>query len=177
MLAGLRYSFTLPSDLGANWIFRVSEGSRPGDLLAGGRLVLLLYLLPVLVPLAPFAIHLWGWRVALWHITLLAMAGAIWVQLLTQRFDKVPFTCSYRPESANFKLRWPAYWIFFTIYAYSFTAWEWRERDRPVWLAAALAMGAATLAALEWERRRWMRSGVRLRFDDRPEHVQSLFTE
>src|SRR4030095_3773948 len=61
ILCGLRFIFTVPAELSANWIFRVVEGAPPQEVLSGTRKVMWAFgVLPLPAGLFPFYSALWG---------------------------------------------------------------------------------------------------------------------
>ena len=66
ILSGMRYIFTLPSELPANWLFRVSESDDRRKALDGARTAMLWFgVAPLFAALAPFYFVLWPPAVAL----------------------------------------------------------------------------------------------------------------
>ena len=60
MLSGMRYIFTLPSELPANWLFRVTESDDRRQALDGARTAMLWFgVAPLFAALAPFYFVLW----------------------------------------------------------------------------------------------------------------------
>jgi hypothetical protein len=102
-LLGARVVFSLPLDLRANWIFRVTPiagaaGARAIQAMTANRRTLyLLAVIPVWSVAAVLFLWLWPWRAAAGHLALLGLLGAILVELCLHNFHKLPFTCSYLP--------------------------------------------------------------------------------
>ncbi len=102
---GTRAAFALPLDLRANWIFRVI-GTRAGvqTLAASRRALLLLAVAPVWLGTAVACLGLWPSRQNAAHLVVLALLGAIVIELCLWRFQKIPFTCSYLPGRSRFHM-------------------------------------------------------------------------
>ncbi|MBS1827045.1 MAG: beta-lactamase family protein [Acidobacteria bacterium] len=94
-LTGVRIAFSLPIDLRANWIFRLTAVRNPSAIAA--RSLLALAILPTAALTAIFCFTLWPWREAAAHLTILALATAAAAELSLLQFRKIPFTCSYLP--------------------------------------------------------------------------------
>lgn len=172
VLSGLRYIFTLPTELPANWLFRISESGHRRRLLDGVRTAMLWFAVaPLFVALAPLYFVLWTPWIALAHLLFSVTISALLVELLLIDFWKVPFTCSYPPGKANVTLLWVFYWLAFTTYAYSMAALEaWMVRKPPRLLLFYTAV-AILWSGLRWYRRYWDRVGFTLVFDDAPDPV------
>jgi CubicO group peptidase (beta-lactamase class C family) len=95
---GARVVFSMPLDLRANWIFRITPiPGAPECLKASRRSLYALAVVPVGAIAAAFFLWLWPWRLALIHATALALLGATLAELCLRNFRKLPFTCSYLP--------------------------------------------------------------------------------
>ncbi len=97
-IAGLRYLFSLPSELRANWIFQTAENEgRLSWLCAVDRFVVGCVLIPVYACTVPAAIAVFGWFRAA-RVTVLGFFLALLVfEFLFRDWRKAPFTCSYLP--------------------------------------------------------------------------------
>jgi CubicO group peptidase (beta-lactamase class C family) len=101
-IIGMRVAFSLPLDLRANWIFRVTGARRvPQCLVAARRSLLLLSAAPVWVASAVCCLWLWPWLAAAGHLAVLAAIALILSELCLHGFHKIPFTCSYLPGKSQ----------------------------------------------------------------------------
>jgi hypothetical protein len=108
---GTRVVFAMPTDLRANWIFRIANGlGVPDCLKATRRSLFLLAVAPVWTIWAGVLLRLWPWRAAAGHLAVLGLLGIILAEVCLHDFHKIPFTCSYLPGKAN------VYYLFF-VYA------------------------------------------------------------
>ncbi len=98
VIAGLRYLFSIPCELRANWIFQIAESEgRPSWLRGVDRFVVCCGLVPVYACSVPAAIVVFGAWQAL-RVTILGFFLALVVfEFLFRDWLKVPFTCSYLP--------------------------------------------------------------------------------
>jgi len=89
----------------------LTDGSGVTGGLAGVRKAkLAVALAPSFLLLTPFYAGLCGWRIAGIHAAFSTILTLLLIELLTIHHDKIPFTCTYRPGSANLKvLRRPIY--------------------------------------------------------------------
>ena len=111
LIVGLRVSFSIPIEVRANWLFRLTDPfSRGAYLDATRKTLLLLALAPVVAIAAPIYMAVWPWPRALGHAAFLAAFGLLVIELALTGFAKVPFTCSYLPGKANLKIMFGVYW-------------------------------------------------------------------
>jgi hypothetical protein len=102
---GIRVVFSLPMDLRANWIFRITPLRGGAEcLIARRRSLLVLSVLPVWLGSAVLFLSIWPWRAALGHLALLALLGVIVSELCLTGVPKIPFTCSWLPGKSNFHI-------------------------------------------------------------------------
>jgi hypothetical protein len=97
LLIGIRHLFALPTELGANWAFRITEREGRRDWMrAVDRLVLLCGAAAMLAVPFPAEVKLLGWR-ALAELALFAAFGLLCYEWAFSSWEKLPFTCSYLP--------------------------------------------------------------------------------
>jgi hypothetical protein len=125
ILCGLRFIFTVPAELSANWIFRLVQDAPSQEYLSGVRKVMWIFgVVPLPASLFPFYGALWGVEASLLHLFFVVTLAGILTEVLLIRFQKVPFTCSYLPGKANIKLYWFPYVASFALYAYGMASIE-----------------------------------------------------
>jgi hypothetical protein len=101
-VVGTRVLFSMPMDLRANWLFRITSGLDGADYQAAARRALwALSLAPLWVGSAVLCFSLWPWRQAAAHIMALGLFGVILADACTYAFRKIPFTCSYLPGKSQ----------------------------------------------------------------------------
>jgi hypothetical protein len=97
-VVGTRVVFSIPLDLRANWIFRITEVRGMREYLAAIRRPLfVLGVVPVWAASAGLLLSIWPWRLAAGHLLVLGLWGTILAYLCLHGFQKIPFTCSYLP--------------------------------------------------------------------------------
>jgi hypothetical protein len=170
LIAGLRVSFSIPVEVRANWLFRLTDPfSRGAYVDAARKAMLWLALAPVLAMAAPIYMAVWPWPRALGHIGFLAAFGLLAIELALTGFAKAPFTCSYLPGKANLKIMFGVYWGLLIIVSELVDDVEQAGLRSPAnyaWL-----MGVTLLAWLAAAYRgRWARARIpALRFEEQPE--------
>jgi len=139
-VVGTRVLFSMPMDLRANWVFRITSGLDGAQYLTAARRSLLaLSAIPLWMGSAALCFSLWPWRQAVGHIAALGLFGLILADLCTYGFRKIPFTCSYLPgkSQVHMVILGALGLLYFTLFAVRY------ERD-----VLATRGGEATLLAL-----------------------------
>ena len=103
VIAGLRYLFSLPSELRANWPFQMIERDGRAAWMRGvDFFVVRCGLAPIYACSLPAAIVVFGWWQAL-RVTILGFFLALVIyEFLFREWHKAPFTCSYLPGKRQF---------------------------------------------------------------------------
>ncbi len=167
LLSGMRFIFTIPSELPANWQFRVCDTDRQRPALNGTRTSMRWFgVLPLFLVLSPFYFVWWTPAVALANLIFSITISVLLIEVLTMELRKIPFTCSYPPGKANVTLLWIGYWVAFLLYAFSMANLESWMVKRPRRLIPFYLIVALLFAGFEWWRRRADAVGVALIFDD-----------
>ena len=167
LLSGMRFIFTIPSELTANWMFRVSDMDQQRPALNGMRTAMRWFgVVPLFLVLAPFYFVEWQPGVAIAHLIFSVTLTVLLIEALTMEMRKIPFTCSYPPGKANVTILWVAYWVGFLLYAFSMANLESWMVKRPRRLIPFYLIAAVMFAGFEWWRHRVDKVGVALIFDD-----------
>ena len=150
-LVALRVLLALPTEIKANWIFRLYlADDHMVPAIDGVRVALLV---AVVVPIATIsglvATGLWGPGTALQHALFTGAAGVLLVDVLMVGLRKIPFTCTYYPGRWRTRTFFPLYAMAFSTYAYSLAGLEVAilERPRPLaftFLAITVIIGGLT---------------------------------
>jgi hypothetical protein len=171
-LCGLRHVFTLPSDLPANWIFRISGSSDIQEYTGGVRkAVVLIGIAPLFGALLPLYVALWGWTAGCVHIAVGFVLAFLLMDVLLAGFAKLPFTCSYVPGKANVKSLWALYLAGFVAYVSLFSAIAYLILEEPARILWLLVFAALCEACLYLYRRRLDLEDFAIVFDERPAPV------
>ncbi len=169
VVLGLRLAAAMPSDLRANWMFRLLDPGHPGPWMRGfRRAALWCGLLPLV--LLQFPVNVWwlGWRVSLAHAVVGIVASQTILELVLLGFRKVPFACSYLSGGPP-KARWAFYWFGSSTTAFALASIEARALQSPVSFGWFLGIGIAVLAGLVLYRNHRLGEGFGPQFDDESE--------
>jgi hypothetical protein len=146
---GIRTVFSLPLDLHANWVFRVTP---PPDgaarLSAVRRALLAASVFPVLAALAALLLWFWPWTTVAEHLLVLGLLGSLLVDISLRDFRKIPFTCSYLPGKSKVHM---VFWfgiVPVVLAIHKFAQLELRAMSSPLsyWTMAG-ALAVASIAA------------------------------
>jgi hypothetical protein len=147
-LLGTRVVFSMPLELRANWIFRITPIRGAHECLAATRRALLvLAVAPVSIASGAVILWLWPWPQALGHAAVLALLGVILVDLSLIGFQKIPFTCSYLPGQSKLHMK---FWYGAVVLLGLIWAAEQERRAledpvRSIAMLAAFALAAALI--------------------------------
>ena len=108
-IVGSRMVFSLPLDLGANWIFRITPVRGGRDCLDARRRTLwVVAFAPFWTAAAALFLTSWPWRQAVGHLAVLGLLGAAVLEVCLSGPQKIPFTCSWLPGKSNFHI---SFWL------------------------------------------------------------------
>jgi len=175
MNVAVRATLVLPTELRANWIFRMTEdeATRAEELSAVVRTLILLGVVLPLVILFPLQWAVLGWR-AIQCTSMTALCGLVLVELHMSEWRRIPFTCSYEPSR---QLVWLTLVISVTAFVL-FTMIGSRlvlySVSHPVgWLGVMTILGAVVLYLRR--QRLWLSREAALMFEDvLPNEVEPL---
>jgi hypothetical protein len=151
-LLGTRVVFSMPLDLRANWVFRVTPVlGGPAILPATRRSLLTLSVAPVLIGCAAIFLWMWPWRPAAIHLVALALLASILADICLFGFRKIPFTCSYLPGKSRVHLTfWFCSLMILSLIQLAIN-WEIRALKTPFGVVAILAgLGLLAVSARVW---------------------------
>ncbi len=175
-MVGIRVVFSMPLDLRANWIFRVTPvRGGPECLVAKRRALYALSLVPVWAGSAVLFLSLWPWRAAVGHLIVLGLLGMTIADLSLHGIQKLPFTCSYLPGKSKFHLAFIVCMALLLLLIFKAADWERLALGNPPGYTAMLAILA--IAAVLARRRTAALANSddgELRFEEVPEPV--IFT-
>jgi predicted permease len=149
VILGLRYLFSLPVELRANWLFQITEGQgRAAWLCAVERFVVWCGIAPIYFATVPAAVAVFGpLRAAALSATGF-LAALLLFEVLFRHWQKLPFTCSYLPARQEVWLSSLIYALYLPVLALAAQLLLFSSGDTAAFLAVFLFE-----AALVW----WMR--------------------
>lgn len=169
--------YALPTEIKANWIFRLAEPARPASAIAGGTAAMMVCaVLPAAVVALLSASWLWGIASGIQHAMLCAVLGALLAQVLMRGTDKVPFTCTYVPGKARVTNFWPAYLVAFSTYTAGMATAAASVLGTLVPFLVMIGILLVMTAALWWSRMRANALLTGLRFQEEEEDQPTLLS-
>lgn len=170
VLVGMRVLIGIPTELKANWAFRLSA---PDDgvpaVVAGVRLALLLAVVaPIAIATGFLAFGLWGPSTGAIALGVTAAFGTLLLDALLVGLRKMPFACTYAPGRSRAPTLWPFYVVIFVLYAYGLAAVERAAVTSPLWLGVVVGSLAALNIGLAALRRHTRRRPPRLIYEEEP---------
>jgi hypothetical protein len=171
VISGLRAIFQFPAELRANWLFRITESNWAEASRRIARAQVIIYgLIPVVLLMIPLGVFWWGWMRAAMHALFQFMAGALLIEIVFWRFDKVPFTWSYFAGKADLAIVIGLYIYGFTTYSFQMAAVESAVESQPFGAIVLLSIAAIALT-ISWKH---PRTAAAVRFDAAEPHIQTL---
>ena len=171
-LVGMQAAFGFPAELGANWIFRITEENSGRNCLAGARKTMIIV---AVVPLfaACFVVYskLWGPTASLMTIVVGILVSLILVEPLLYSERKIPFTCTYQPGKPNLPLTDRVTWLALALYIFSMASLQKWVFQKPLMWAVAVAAGLVILNRIVARRNRSFKAGLGIEFEDKPAPV------
>jgi len=155
LVVGLRAAFAVPTDVDANWTFRVSQPRTTAPCVhATAVAIVALAVLPVSTATFVTTAVLWqGWSaagVAVMH----AASGVALVELALIGCIAVPFTRAHAPASSRVRFGWIALLVALHVYAFGLDDLQLAAISSPAGVALyVLSMGIVAAAARAWQRR------------------------
>jgi hypothetical protein len=172
LVSGLRAAFNFPSDLRANWVFRVTDNEDRTECLAATRKwIVICGILPLFALMAPVEFAFFRWTTALFHLAFGITLSIVLMQIMFFSFRKVPFTCSYFPGKVNLVGLSVLYVYGFTTYSYTMSGLEGWLAANPLRSIAFFAIAALICRALGRRREREIGIMLSLDYEDAPDPV------
>lgn len=157
---GLRSSFRIPTDLEANWPFRLSP---PTLVQCVNGTALVLWTLAVvpsvgltLVGTLPF----WPLLDVVTAGSLQLLAGVFLIECVLVKWSTVPFACGHTPSPDVLKAYWPAYLLALYLFAFTLSDWQFSALQSTASLAAYLVSLVLGIISIRLVRRRLLRGQV-----------------
>jgi len=139
-ILAVRFAFDIPSELPANWVFRMCVDKATNECVSLARKLILILALPVLVAVLPVYGYLWGWRVGIPHAVVVAVWSVLLTEILLLRFRKIPFTCTFPPFQDSAVLAALSYVLGFFVFVMLTSTLEHQALSNPVRVTPLIAM-------------------------------------
>jgi hypothetical protein len=142
LMVALRLAFSVPIAAEANWIFRLTEGGLPTPYHAGTRKAIVAFaLLPLAAGTAAVHALVWPPGAALLHAAYVLSAMLLLMEIVFDKFAKIPFACLSVPGKSKLQYFWAFYVLGFVVFTAGFASLEqsffFSGSGFPVYFAAA----------------------------------------
>lgn len=177
ILVGLRFAFSVPADLNANWIFKIINKQKLEKSYGGIQTFMFgAANVPLLLVFAPYYLTILEFRMVAMHVLFASIISLILIKLLLFRFEKLPFACSYLPGRANIKALWPVYLLGFAVYSFGTTALElWMLQGTKAYFTFVFIAGVGIIGLSRF-RSAFLKGIKAIQFEDEPEQVVNALT-
>ena len=158
-VVGMRIVFSLPADMRANWIFRITPiPAGPGCMIARRRALYALSVVPLCLGAAALLFSIWPWQAAVKHLVVLVLLGTAAAELCLNGRQKLPFTCSYLPGKSNFNMTFLVSIFFIALWIGQAVHLERDSFDNAAGYAAIVGALAALAIGARWSAARLAKS-------------------
>jgi hypothetical protein len=121
---GLRASLRVPTEVDANWPFRIATPSLQTCFNAAALTIVTTVVLPIAAVSTLLLMPIWPLRDVALLVALQLLAGVLLIELMLLRWRKVPFACAHAPSPDVLKAWWPAYALALYLYAFKLSDWQ-----------------------------------------------------
>ena len=174
--SGLLFVFSIPLELQANWIFRLSEvQGRYWPIAAAEKIFLAVIVAPVsAIALAFLAIWM-GFGAAFLQAVFVLLMCLVLMEGLLWNWSRIPFTCPYLPGRRNIIQSALLFGVLLSVFAYVATNIELRLSNSLFGMAILFAALTTIFLFMQVQRRRSWSGGLCVRFDEQLQgEVQTL---
>jgi hypothetical protein len=170
LLVGLLWIFSIPIELKANWIFRLSEApGRYWPISAAEKILLAVVVLPVFA-LTAICLTAWtGFVHAFLQAVFVLLMCLVLLEALLWNWNRIPFTCPYLPGKRNIIQSALVFSVALSVFAYLATTLELRLAQSSLPMAILFAALAAVALFMHVQRRKSWIGGLAMQFDNAPE--------
>jgi len=156
---GLRAAFQIPTELDANWVFRLAQPTVRDAVRASRWLILMLGVVPISIVWLLVTLTMWPVKAAIGATLLDLTIGMLLTELALSNWTKIPFASAHEPATETLKSK--AAWYVTALLMYQFIVPEVQVRALQSWRTTVTQI--ATLAVLVIALRVWRSHTLRTR--------------
>jgi hypothetical protein len=156
---GLRAAFQIPTELDANWVFRLAQPTVRDAVRASRWLILMLGVLPISIVWLLVTLTMWPVHMAIWATLFDLMIGMLLTELALSNWTKIPFASAHEPATETLKSK--VAWYVTALLMYQFIVPEVQVRALQSWRTTLTQV--ATVAVLVVALRVWRSHTLRKR--------------
>jgi hypothetical protein len=154
LVIGLRAAFKVPTDLDANWTFRIAQPRSTAPVIHGvGVAMIAVAVFPVTVGWLVVTASMWDFRAALATSVMHAASGVMLVELVLLTCDAVPFTRAHAPAASGVRAGWALMFAALHFYAFKLEDMQLAALGSARGVALYVAVMIAVVAAARMRRR------------------------
>jgi hypothetical protein len=125
LIVALRLAFSTPISAEANWIFQFTEGGRRTPYHMGTRKAIVVFaLVPLAMGTAFVSLLIWPPGAALLHAAYVLSVSLFLMEVIFDKFAKIPFTCLSVPGRSKLQFFWAFYVLGFFFFMAGFGSLE-----------------------------------------------------
>jgi hypothetical protein len=156
---GLRAAFQIPTELDANWVFRLAQPTVRDAVRASRWLILMLGVVPISMVWLLVTLTMWPVQAAIGATLLDLTIGMLLTELALSNWTKIPFASAHEPATETLKSK--GAWYVTALLMYQFIVPEIQLRTLPSWRTTLTQV--ATLAVIVFALRVWRSHTLRRR--------------
>jgi hypothetical protein len=154
---GLRASFAIPTELDANWVFRLTQPTVRDVVRVSRWLTLLVGVLPISIAWLLVSLTIWPVRAAVSTAVFSCIVGMLLTEIALGNWTKVPFASAHAPAAETLKSRWPWYIFALGFYVLVMTGLQMAALRSWTGTSAFIAGGLSLAIAVRLWRARTLR--------------------
>jgi hypothetical protein len=140
---GLRAAFTIPTELDANWVFRLVQPTVRESVRASRWLIVMLGVMPISIVWLLFTLAMWPFQTAVGSSAMVLATGLLLTELALSNWTKVPFASAHEPATETLKSK--AAWYTTALLMYQFILSELQFRALQSWRATLAHVAVFTV--------------------------------
>ena len=148
LVLGLRASFRIPTEIDANWPFRLTPPTVSDSITAATLVMLTLVITPVACLTVLALLPYWTIGMIAMAIILQVLTGLVLIEVTLFGWMKAPFASGHAPSPEVLKAKWPIYTVAMYVYAFKLSDWQFLALTSQPVLTVYLATAATALIVL-----------------------------
>jgi len=145
---GLRAAFTIPTELDANWVFRLVQPTVRESVRASRWLIVMLGVVPISLAWLLFTLAMWPGPAALGASALVVVTGLLLTELALSNWTKVPFASAHEPATETLKSKAAWYTTALLLYQFILSEVQFRALRSSTTTMTLLAVGVVLVLAI-----------------------------
>lgn len=165
---GLVAAARVPTDIDANWPFRLFPPTVRSTANATAAFLLTFGVLPIIVATAVAALVYWP-PLTVVRVGLLQLAsGMLLIECALHGWTRPPFASAHAASAETLKWRWPVFLITLNLFAFTTSGLQMKALESAMGTGAYLLFAVCGVLAVRWRRRRTVERAA-LEFDVSPD--------